>query len=141
MDFEYTPECIIFDLLRIHLCHGWLVDPEHKEIYRLVNNQSYNQLIDRIIASKASTSNNCDSKKHFDLDILYFKFYFLVFLAEEFLNQTASQLTNYGLSQLVKHIKDDELCILFRNNHFITMFKNKVNIFQVFLFQFNLMFF
>lgn len=47
--------------------------------------------------------------------------------AEDFLKETASQLTNYGLSQLVKHIKDDELCILFRNNHFITMFKNKVN--------------
>lgn len=63
MDFEYTPECIIFDLLRIHLCHGWLVDPEDKEVYRIVNNQSYNQLIDRIIASKAPTLNDCDSKK------------------------------------------------------------------------------
>jgi hypothetical protein len=27
-DFEYTPECIIFDLLNISLYHGWLVDPQ-----------------------------------------------------------------------------------------------------------------
>lgn len=31
-DFEYTPECIIFDLLRIPLYHGWLVDPQTPEI-------------------------------------------------------------------------------------------------------------
>lgn len=49
-----------------------------------------------------------------------------MFLAEEFLNQTASQLTNYGLSQLIRHIKDDEISILFRNNHFITMYRHKV---------------
>lgn len=27
-DFEYTPECSIFDLLGIPLYHGWLVDPQ-----------------------------------------------------------------------------------------------------------------
>lgn len=27
-DFEYTPECIVFDLLGIPLYHGWLVDPQ-----------------------------------------------------------------------------------------------------------------
>ena len=27
-DFEYTKECIIFDLLNISLYHGWLVDPQ-----------------------------------------------------------------------------------------------------------------
>lgn len=27
-DFEYTPECIVFDLLNVPLYHGWLVDPQ-----------------------------------------------------------------------------------------------------------------
>lgn len=27
-DFEYTPECIVFDLLNIPLYHGWLLDPQ-----------------------------------------------------------------------------------------------------------------
>jgi hypothetical protein len=30
--FEYTPECIVFDLLDIPLYHGWLVDPQVSEI-------------------------------------------------------------------------------------------------------------
>nr|XP_046914908.1 ubiquitin carboxyl-terminal hydrolase MINDY-1-like [Dermatophagoides farinae] len=114
MDFEYTPECIIFDLLRIPLYHGWLVDPQQREISRVINNQSYNQLVDRIIGSKTTNSNDNE-----------------MFLAEEFLNQTASQLTNYGLSQLIRHIKDDEISILFRNNHFITMYRHKGKLYQL----------
>ncbi len=35
-DFEYTPECIIFDLLRIPLFHGWLVDPQTPEVVAAV---------------------------------------------------------------------------------------------------------
>lgn len=49
------------------------------------------------------------------------------FIAEEFLSQSASQLTNYGLDQLIQRLKEDELCILFRNNHFITLYKCKVS--------------
>lgn len=30
-DFEYTSECIIFDLFNIVLYHGWLVDPQVRE--------------------------------------------------------------------------------------------------------------
>lgn len=30
-DFEYTPECIVFDLLDILLYHGWLVDPQVRQ--------------------------------------------------------------------------------------------------------------
>lgn len=27
-DFEFTPECAIYDLLDIPLYHGWIVDPQ-----------------------------------------------------------------------------------------------------------------
>lgn len=35
-DFEYTPECIVFDLLNIPLYHGWLVDPQVSPLTCLV---------------------------------------------------------------------------------------------------------
>ncbi len=50
-----------------------------------------------------------------------------MFLAEEFLHASASQLTHYGLAQLIARVKEDELCVLFRNNHFITLYKYKVS--------------
>ena len=51
-DFEFTPECVVFDLLNIHLYHGWLVDPQNIEYKKAIGGQSYNQLVERIIANK-----------------------------------------------------------------------------------------
>lgn len=111
-DFEYTPECIIFDLLRIPLFHGWLIDPDLFELKQAIGSQSYNQLVDNIITNKTSTEPEAIAK---------------VLLAEEFLEQTASQLTLHGLNELKSKIKDNEIGILFRNNHFLTLFKREVS--------------
>uniref|UniRef100_A0A8C0TWT0 Ubiquitin carboxyl-terminal hydrolase n=1 Tax=Cyanistes caeruleus TaxID=156563 RepID=A0A8C0TWT0_CYACU len=51
-DFEYTPECIVFDLLNIPLYHGWLVDPQSPEQVQAVGKLSYNQLVEKIITCK-----------------------------------------------------------------------------------------
>ena len=53
-DFEYTSECIIFDLLQIFLYHGWLVDPQDAQSAQSVGKYSYNQLVERIIRNKES---------------------------------------------------------------------------------------
>jgi hypothetical protein len=53
-DFEYTPECIVFDLLGIQLYHGWLVDPQNLPQVTAIGNNSYNQLVERIITQKNS---------------------------------------------------------------------------------------
>ncbi|CAN0036063.1 unnamed protein product [Scytosiphon promiscuus] len=44
-------------------------------------------------------------------------------VAEDFFRETASQLTYYGLSQLHQEVRERQLCVFFRNNHFSTMFK------------------
>ncbi|XP_071698858.1 uncharacterized protein [Rutidosis leptorrhynchoides] len=44
-------------------------------------------------------------------------------LIRNFLKNSASQLTIYGLFSLQESIKERELCVFFRNNHFNTMFK------------------
>ncbi|XP_020585367.1 uncharacterized protein LOC110028017 [Phalaenopsis equestris] len=44
-------------------------------------------------------------------------------LIKNFLEGTASQLTIYGLFCLQEGLKERELCVFFRNNHFSTMFK------------------
>ena len=51
-DFEFTPECIVFDLLSIGLYHGWLIDPQNAETVSAVGGLGYNQLVEKIIASK-----------------------------------------------------------------------------------------
>ncbi|KAF7127528.1 hypothetical protein RHSIM_Rhsim11G0008000 [Rhododendron simsii] len=44
-------------------------------------------------------------------------------LIRNFLKNNASQLTVYGLFSLRDGLKERELCVFFRNNHFSTMFK------------------
>ena len=51
-DFEFTSECVVFDLLSIELYHGWLIDPQNTETVSAIGGLSYNQLVEKIIASK-----------------------------------------------------------------------------------------
>ncbi len=96
-DFEYTPECIVFDLLDILLYHGWLVDPQVRqqkhyitcefcvskqqykcsivlqspEVVSAVGKLSYNQLVEKIIEFKHSTDSSQVSEGTFNV-ISYF---------------------------------------------------------------------
>ncbi|NWS27014.1 MINY1 hydrolase, partial [Polioptila caerulea] len=109
-DFEYTPECIVFDLLNIPLYHGWLVDPQSPEQVRAVGKLSYNQLVEKIITCKQASDSSLVSEG---------------LVAEQFLESTASQLTFHGLCELTARAREGELRVFFRNNHFSTMTKHK----------------
>ncbi|CAI9722795.1 ubiquitin carboxyl-terminal hydrolase MINDY-1-like [Octopus vulgaris] len=111
-DFEITPEYIIFDLLGISLYHGWLVDPQSHEVVSAIGKCSYNQLVEKIIVQKNSDSNEQITE---------------ALIAETFLEKTASQLTYHGLCELNSTVKEGELCVFFRNNHFSTLYGHKVS--------------
>lgn len=49
-------------------------------------------------------------------------------VAEQFLESTASQLTYHGLCELTTTVREGELSVFFRNNHFSTMIKHKVQL-------------
>eukprot|EP00899_Mesostigma_viride_P014299 jgi/Mesvir1/22870/Mv20114-RA.3 len=55
-DFEFTPECAIFDLLNIQLVHGWLIDDQDKALSRAVGRLSYNQLVEKVVAATSSAT-------------------------------------------------------------------------------------
>ncbi|XP_069734567.1 ubiquitin carboxyl-terminal hydrolase MINDY-1 isoform X2 [Phaenicophaeus curvirostris] len=108
--FEYTPECIVFDLLNVPLYHGWLVDPQSLEVVQAVGKLSYNQLVEKIITCKQASDSSLVSEG---------------LVAEQFLETTASQLTYHGLCELTAAVREGELSVFFRNNHFSTMTKHK----------------
>ncbi|XP_077978002.1 ubiquitin carboxyl-terminal hydrolase MINDY-2-like [Glandiceps talaboti] len=113
-DFEYTSELTVFDLLNIGLIHGWLVDPQNEEHVKVINNCSYNQLVEKIISCKSAKE---PSSIHEGL------------VAEAFLESSAAQLTYHGLCELNVTVKEDQLCVFFRNNHFSTLYKHKNELF------------
>ena len=70
-DFEYTPECIVFDLLRIRLVHGWLVDPGLPDEVTAIGNLSYNQLVEKIIIQKNSPRPELITEGRYMLDAVH----------------------------------------------------------------------
>ncbi|KAF2074305.1 hypothetical protein CYY_004399 [Polysphondylium violaceum] len=105
--FDKTAPCQIFDYLHIKLVHGWIVDPEKKELFKAIGNQNYNDLTPKIVTFDQSFP---DSPKELEQEI------------KDFAN--SNQLTDYGLSLIQQNLKEDELCVFFRNNHFATMTKH-----------------
>ncbi|XVE84200.1 hypothetical protein DITRI_Ditri16bG0151300 [Diplodiscus trichospermus] len=106
-DYEFTRECTIFDLLDISLYHGWIVDPQDYETARAIGSKSYNEITKELVAPETRNMEVQHRRK----------------LIGSFLGKNASQLTSYGLSRLRGGVKDNKLCVFFRNNHFSTMFK------------------
>ncbi|CAH8589032.1 unnamed protein product [Heterobilharzia americana] len=113
-DFEYTSTLSLFDLFNIHIYHGWLVDPDEHDLAMTVGKRTYNQLTEELLRLRSSQTSE---------DV------YRSTLIEWFLNQSGSQLTFHGLSQLVSTLRDEELAVFFRNNHFSTILKHKDSIY------------
>jgi len=151
-DFEFTRELLIFDLLNINLCHGWLVDPVDKINYKLLVDElsSYNRVVEKLVvletlkSSLKSTNSTNTSDVHTqnstqvtttpgsdeslnlssDQQLKYETTLKEGALLNKFMSDTASQLTFYGLTQLYDKVKEHELAVFFRNNHFNTLYKH-----------------
>uniref|UniRef100_UPI00358F311D ubiquitin carboxyl-terminal hydrolase MINDY-2-like isoform X4 n=1 Tax=Myxine glutinosa TaxID=7769 RepID=UPI00358F311D len=87
-----------------------LLSWKNTDVVKAVGKCSYNQLVEKIISSK-----NSQSSEEVTTGII----------AEQFLDNTATQLTYHGLCEVNKNIKEGELCVFFRNNHFSTIYKHK----------------
>ena len=131
---EYTKQLNAFDLLHVELVHGWLIDPVHQKLeLSLVGQQTYNQLVTQVIKGNEAQEEleriimlpPAEQAAHAaQLDALSA-------LAthgqsiHEFLQQSSHQLTQYGLETLYSHLKEKDLVVFFRNNHFNTLTKHE----------------
>jgi hypothetical protein len=179
LDFEFTAELAIFDLLDVTLCHAWVVDPDDAPTAEAVAGRSYNQLVERIVAldspadakasAKASENKGSDEEERqsppsektpsprrnsSEEELLRRAMEASLnvdgdervgdsssdpprtptsrfspspstekLLLSDFLERSASQLTPYGLANARASVKERELVVFFRNNHFATVFK------------------
>ncbi|KAI8098506.1 uncharacterized protein BX664DRAFT_318881 [Halteromyces radiatus] len=129
-DFEATAELALFDLFDVNLVHGWIPDPQDEETYRVVHEcKSYNGLVECVVRGNevnletSSLLDNVEQRKKKDQaetrihDGL---------VASTYLQDTATQLTYYGIELLMDTLPQNTLCVLFRNNHFSTLYKHPI---------------
>jgi hypothetical protein len=142
--YEFTNEITIFDILQIPLYHGWLYPDNKDEHIEVISNKSYNHLVYKLVDYKSlldklsefeiSHPDECSNigrieilEKHFTADEK--ELFRQGRIIDSFLNETSSQLTTKGLLSLYEHMKDRQLAVFFRNNHFTTMFSYNAQLF------------
>jgi len=99
--FEFTADTAVFDLLSLPLLHGWLVDPADTATAAAVGSLTYNELVERLVSDAP------DAQKA---------------ALQQFLQDSASQLTPFGLAELHRSVEPSTLAVFFRNNHFCTAY-------------------
>jgi hypothetical protein len=67
-----------------------------------------------VIQARSRTASETNAESHGTLAAL-----------EDFLDSTRTQLSYHGLAELHSFVRENELCVFFRNNHFSTMFKHQ----------------
>ncbi|KAI0229683.1 hypothetical protein L0F63_003614 [Massospora cicadina] len=126
-----SDEMALFGAFGVELVHGWVPDPiEDQEAYRVLVlgpcGSTYNGAMDFLVRvdarSDALDAMSPESAEH-DGKQLRSMAYSVALVVTNFLEVTATQLTYHGLTCLSTTLPNDYLCVLFRNNHFLTLYK------------------
>ncbi|GAA5814808.1 hypothetical protein MFLAVUS_008311 [Mucor flavus] len=127
--FEPTKELAMFDLFNVDLVHGWIADPQDIETYDIVVNTcgSYNRIVEYVVQADEINSRTNDQPFSLEEEEKLHQ----GFIATEFLNNTATQLTYFGLELLLNSMPIDSLFVLFRNNHFSTVYRHTDGLFML----------
>ncbi|OZJ03530.1 hypothetical protein BZG36_03416 [Bifiguratus adelaidae] len=136
--FEPTSGLSLFDILNVDIVHGWVVDPEQRHVYDVVVKEcgNYNTAIEYALKSGGigSMPESSQTSNHPSYDQVEGTTTNGTHKADDevtkglivgqFLEETSSQLTSYGLQLLIDCLQDNQLSVLFRNNHFSTIYNH-----------------
>lgn len=120
--FENTPDMRLYRTFDVPLIHGWLPE-EGSEAYqafeRVAKSYETSQYVqfqeEELDAKLQSGQPLTDSEQQMFTDIHAIK---------EFLSRWPTQLTDHGLKVMKDSLKPGQAAILFRNDHFSTLFKD-----------------
>ena len=138
--FEFTKELSSFDILKVRLLHGWLVDPQDGPLAAVLSNLSYNQVLNELVntASPEAEEASAPPEDAFDGHVPSVQeSETTVGIRElrpcvlEFFEGNPTMLTVYGLAALHQAMREGETAILFRNSHFYVLRKRKGELFTL----------
>jgi len=104
--FEFTSHLSVFDVLRIPILHCWVIG-EGEAAFEHIKDLSYNQLVVSLCEEELDQS------------------------VKEWFTGSLSQATEFGFVGLSDALKNGQIAILFRNNHFFTLTKQHERLFTL----------
>ncbi|KXL46195.1 hypothetical protein M433DRAFT_149430 [Acidomyces richmondensis BFW] len=118
--FEETKEMRLYSVFNIPLIHGW-VPPKGSSAYAAFERSAHSfeeaqniQFLEPELEDKLRTEGLSPEEQQTLQDIKVIK---------TFLNTWPTQLTDYGLETISASLKPGQVAILFRNDHFSTLYK------------------
>ncbi|KAJ1728366.1 hypothetical protein LPJ61_004070 [Coemansia biformis] len=141
-DFAETANARLFAAFGVELVHGWVVDEQSEsEVARVLGScgNSYEGAVEFILAADELSSGVIEqghpgppdghqrhgesSSNSGELDEAQQRRVHEAIALNEWLQATATQLTERGLAMLQADLGGDSLSVMFRNNHFSTLFR------------------
>lgn len=120
--FENTPDMKLYRTFNIPLLHGWLPEANSeaqnafKRVARSYETSQYVQFQEEELDAKLQSGESLTSEEQ--------QMFTDIHSIKEFLNRWPTQLTEHGLKSLRGSIPSGQVAILFRNDHFSTLFKD-----------------
>jgi hypothetical protein len=125
---ERAKETGVFEILGIPVFHGWIVSEDDLTIYPYLSPLSYNEAVEKVagyeeIKTKAVETGNFDLTEAKRDAIAEGE------AIAKWLQATSSQMTSDGVIEINSAMKNGDLAVLFRNNHFSVIHKREDRLF------------
>lgn len=119
--FESTREMKLYSTFAVPLIHGWIPPSSHtardalKRSAKTYEDAQNLMFAEEELENKLSHQGLSQEEERLLQDIADVKF---------FLSSSATQLTGFGLSQIMESLRPGSIAILFRNDHFSTLYRH-----------------
>ena len=119
--FESTREMKLYSTFAVPLIHGWIPPSNHtarnalKRSAKTYEDAQNLMFAEEELENKLSRQGLSQDEEQLLQDIADVKF---------FLSSSATQLTGFGLSQIMESLRPGSIAILFRNDHFSTLYRH-----------------
>ncbi|KAK4179482.1 hypothetical protein QBC36DRAFT_287575 [Triangularia setosa] len=122
--FEHTREMALYSTFSIPLIHGWLPRPDDIAYQSFSRQAASYEDVQNLLFREEELDEKLSSSHHEGLTEEEQQLYQDILSIKSFLNSSATQLTNFGLDVIKKSMKPGSVAILFRNDHFTTLYRH-----------------
>lgn len=121
--FEDTKEMTLYSTFGIPLIHGWIPSKEEAAYESFTRQAASYEDAQNLLFREEELEEKLSSPDHQGLTEEEQQIYQDVLTIKSFLNTSATQLTKWGLEVIRKSMMPGSVAILFRNDHFSTLYK------------------
>jgi hypothetical protein len=117
--FDHSKETAVLDSLNIRLFHSWIISEDDITVYPYVSPLTYNDAVEKVVEYEETKSRAIETG---NFEIVDREKFVEGETIAKWLESTSGQITSDGIIGVNSHMKEGDLAVFFRNNHFSVIF-------------------